>query len=152
MGKRGPKKAPPREVVEAVVRATDLNRIVSADPSHRYGRALGLLKAKIAAAPPGRHLDYPAEVVQRLFNQAAFDIGYLAGIEPDQPHALPIAPDDARLLVDTLCFRRGLKTRDDAWISLGISPNTGTTWLNVNRQGMKRWPAFAQLRRAALED
>lgn len=150
MAPKAQKNGPPLAVVEAFVRAQSLHDITEADPSQRYGKALAILKARIAGNPIGHDRD--AETIRRMTDQALFNIDYLAGIKPDQPYALPIAPDDARLLVDAVCFKRGYKTRAEVWASLGISPNTGTAWLDRNREGMKRWPPFDSLRRAAMED
>jgi hypothetical protein len=89
-------------------------------------------------------------LAERMKRSAAFTTGYLKKLEPriDQE----ITSDDTSVLIDALCFKKGFRSRAQAWESLGVSPNTGAGWCNPAKPGIKRWPAFAALRTAVLEE
>lgn len=132
-----------------IVLSLTLDRAMQANPARARGKGLVALRREVAdgsATLTERPRDTP------ISRQAEWLVNvWFAEMAPDQPDALPILHDDTRVLIDALCFKRGFTRREDAWASLGISNNTGVGWVNPNKPGIMRWPAFASLRAAVME-
>lgn len=137
-------------VIDCISKAMTLSDAMEGEPHRIRGKGLLALRREVDAMQ--RPDQTNPDAIRKTRAKARWFFDYVNAIDPSQSDVLPILHDDMRTLIDALCFKKGFPNRASAWGSIGISGDTGSGWTNPNTTGCMRWPSFATLRAAVMED